>query len=499
MSTVQVNRITNLDGNSPVTVDNLYQYVSFIEDIRSGDATRVARGLNGLGLKYGAIQTPGAANGVATLDANGRLTGSQLPDTNVGRPGDILFAPTAPTNGTWVKADGSIYSKSVYPDAANNIGPYMDFRNPVATNLPTAAFASMVANDGSITSVGWVNGTQGNIFVYRSTDGGATFTAYNTGISFYNNQSYAGYNNLAYNNGVWLLQITGLPSSGAGTAGTYLYKSTNLTTWTTFAVPSGFNNANIQYVLGAVGNLFNLIPIYGTSGYTYWTTDGTAAWSNANDAAFRSAGIDTKAYGHLVYYANGVQFLLPGFSVQPIIYTTDGKTWKFTTQTLSYATGIIFFKNSYIVKTNGSQYVLLSADMSTFTYKDMLGPYKNSLFPEHYISTSPFAGVISLFSLFNKYLFAYVSYFTYNGQQQQKTAIVYTEDMIEWKVLFKCPYVAGGGYAGYDLYMTTNNGTRLTSGRYTLSLTYDPSSQFQVPFVINNEMGMNVYPWIKLK
>ena len=140
---------------------------------------------------------------------------------------------------------------------------YRDSANNQLTAKPTAAIE---ANGAIIVSFM----SEGNSpYIYRSANGGASWTNVHTMLA-----SYLYNDVLEYNNGLFMLHSTG----SASTAQTYYYTSTNGISWTKRDLPVSGNLLDVEYVSGNwvlfTGKGKNSGATPGTSTNYYTSSDG---------------------------------------------------------------------------------------------------------------------------------------------------------------------------------------------------------------------------------
>lgn len=279
-----------------------------------------------------ALPTSDGTNGqVLTTNGSGALTFTTVGGASSPEIGQIVFAETAPTTGTWLEA-GKYYSKASYSALATALGDVPDIGSPAAPQnniLPqysvvsTTGFGYAVATDGTVSVAVGNSGT-----IMYTTDGLSwkatpSFTSNSTGIM-----------NVQYLNSRFVATGTG--------SGPLLTYSTNGIDWTpNYTLPAG-TYPSVAYGAG----------VYVLAGTGLRYSANLETWTLSNETSFAP---------RRVLYANGI-FVAIGNGCRT---STDGITW--TTRTVPSGTfeDLIYANGLFVAFTGGR--IATSTDGITWT------------------------------------------------------------------------------------------------------------------------------------
>ena len=250
----------------------------------------------------------GTANGFATLDENGRIPYTQLPESamelkgywnaetntptlsdGTGDTGDLYIVSVAGTRDlgsgtqTFLVGDRVLYASGVWKNISTD--------NIVSVNEQRAdAQRNITVNMGN--SNLWNNSWLGKVFGYLLGKVWARGTGDNTTYTF---------DSMYYANGIW--------AAGSNSHG--LWWSTDGKAWTQ---GTGSSTADTFYSIYYANGIW----VAGSSSHgLWWSTDGKA-WT-------QGTGSNTTYRFNSVYYANGIW--VAGSEDHGLWWSTDGKAW----------------------------------------------------------------------------------------------------------------------------------------------------------------------------
>ena len=276
----------------------------------------------------------GTANGFATLDENGRVPYSQLPESamelkgywdantntpalsdGTGNTGDLYIVSVAGTRDlgsgsqTFLVGDRVLYAAGVWKNVdtgrvvcVNNLRP--DAQGNITVNM----------ENSNLWNNSWLGKVFGHLLGRAWAQGTGNNTTYTFGSIYYANGIWvAG----SYNNGLWW--------STDGKAWTQVTGDT--TAYTFYSI----YYANGIWVAASVGRGL------------WWSTDGKA-WT-------QGTGSNTTYAFYSIYYANGIWVAASG---KGLWWSTDGKAWtKVTVVTTTSAFSSIYYANGIWVAASG--------------------------------------------------------------------------------------------------------------------------------------------------
>lgn len=331
------------------------------------------------------------------LDVNGTINTSNILINGAAFSSTITTIPTgavinyasttAPTGG-YLACDGSIYSRSTYPELANVIG------SPPMLSSFTAEYANNDSNF-SPTVFASANGvlffSAGSSFttsLYTSTDG-TTFTSRTASPMSNNyNRNFSVVANVS--GGIWV--ISNASSSFAGTTTpTCFQSSTNLTTWTNRSIAlsgqtgtgAGVIYSDLNGIAGG-GTSNRLVALFTkqsyqtagccitiTSGYianTAVSSDGGATWSYANNVPVANS---TTVQSQIAASNGGFVVARANLAY----WSANGQYWQDITANLCSAIGVstglaangttLFYNmfkanNQFIIPAYGNKFIVTS-------------------------------------------------------------------------------------------------------------------------------------------
>lgn len=249
------------------------------------------------------IAQKGAANGLATLGADGLVPTAQLPASSSGgaQTGDILYTARAPGSG-YLKADGSVYAQSAYTALFSVLG--------ILSQSQSGAFSAGVARTSGF-GVVTINASCYGNGLYVVVGGGGKISTSPDGVNWTSQSSGVSVTlyGACYANSLFV---------AVGASGTVL-TSPDGVTWT--ARTSGFGSTDIRGV--CYGN--GLFVAVGMGAALATSPDGIT-WT-ARTSGFGSSDIYCACYGNGLFVAAG--------TLGKLTTSPDGVTWTVRTSALS--------------------------------------------------------------------------------------------------------------------------------------------------------------------
>ena len=311
----------------------------------------------------------GTANGFATLDENGRIPYSQLPESamelkgywnaetntptlsdGTGNTGDLYIVSVAGTrdlgNGsqTFLVGDRVLYADGVWKNV--DIG-----RVVCVNNLKPDAQGNITVNmeNGNLWNNSWLGKVFGHLLGKAWTQG----TGNNTTYGFYT---------VYYANGIWVAGSDphGLWWSTDGKAWTQVTGNTKTYTFRSIYYANGvwvagsfshglwWSTDGKAWTQGTGNNTtYDFYTVYYANGIWVAGSDSRGLWWSTDGKAWTQGTGNNTTYGfYTVYYANGIW--VAGGTDQGLWWSTDGKAWTqgtgsnttYNFNTVYYANGI---------------------------------------------------------------------------------------------------------------------------------------------------------------